>query len=105
MVSILAFAYLNGIFDAEGIVRACHTNPLLRALCAEGAPFPQDLVKFRRRSRTLLLPVVSHLLHRVVEERFRTQLASNDAALARILQENAMSRLDIARHMDQGEGA
>jgi hypothetical protein len=105
MLTMLCYAYICGLFDSDEIVRACHTQPHFELLGEGGLPFARDIALFRHRSRTLLVPVLVHLLERAVRERFGLHNSGFTPSIRRALQENAQRRLDTARHMDRGSEA
>jgi hypothetical protein len=100
MLEVLCFAYATGVFHKDGAIRACNAPAPLGTSFEQGAPFPAELVQFRRQNRGRLALVLARILARVVRERFDLQTPILSAELKRRLHQNAVERLDIARHMD-----
>src|SRR5689334_18254548 len=54
-LGLLAFAYLTGVFDAEGILRSYYSDAVSRSLGGPTPPDSNDLAWFRRHNRGLLV--------------------------------------------------
>ena len=100
ILSVLAYSYATGVFSSEEIVRNCRTNAAFGALAGGKFLFRQELTRFRRRHRTLLMELVARVFVRAVSERFG--LGGDEIApyLETYLRRVAIERLDIARHLD-----
>jgi hypothetical protein len=103
ILATLAFAYATRVFDTEEILGACRQDPLFRSLCEGASPFAQDLIRFRRENRGRLVAVLARILTRAVQQRFDLPATPLSVALRRRVLENAVGRLDIARHMETDE--
>jgi hypothetical protein len=103
ILATLAFAYATRVFDTEEILGACRQDPLFRSLCDGASPFAQDLIRFRRENRGRLVAVLARILTRAVQQRFDLPATPLSLALKRRVLENAIGRLDIARHMETDE--
>ena len=103
----LTLAYLTGNFSGEEIVEAAARDAEFRAIRPAAPPRPEELTAFRRLHRGLLKQALADVLCKVVKARFaedsdRPLLSSQ---LRRAIFENAVERLNIARHMDRGAEA
>ena len=99
----VAFAYLMGTFGAEDIVRACSRDPEFKTIRPKLPPLGSEFSAFRKLNRGVINLVLVHVLTKVL----KTQFADGDsittfpAGLRRTIVENALERLNIARHMDR----
>src|SRR5262249_20235374 len=102
MLMLLSFTYATGLFDSEEVARACHSDSILVQLCENEAnvPWTKDLVEFRRKNRGTLIFILKRLLSRVIEEHMGLLAGKLPERWERRLEEEAVERLDIARHMD-----
>jgi hypothetical protein len=102
MLILLSFAYATGLFDSEEVARACHSDAVLTQLCENqtNAPWTKDVVEFRRKNRATLIFILKRLLSRALEEHMDLQPGELPERWKRLLEEEAIERLDIARHMD-----
>ncbi len=103
LLSVLLFAYATEQFISNEIFGACHTHPVLKALCDGKAPFPDELEHFRRKNRPLLDHMLGNILKRAVHEKFlpADQLPRG---LQDSLQQRAVDQIDTARHLSTLEG-
>jgi len=102
ILMLLSFSYATGLFESEEVARACHSDPVLAQLCENetNVPWTKDLVEFRRKNRGTLIFVLKRLLSRVIEEHMGLEAGKLSERWERRLEEEAVERLDIARHMD-----
>ncbi len=103
LLSVLAFAYATSNFDSDAVARGCQTDAAFRLLCEGRAPFPDQLTRFRRRNRGLLVTILVRLLARAWCRHQGLGTPPLSARLRRKLHERAVERLDIGRHMDSIE--
>jgi hypothetical protein len=97
---LLVFAYATEVFDSEEIARNCRANTAFRLLCSGAAPFPDELVQFRRKNRDLIATLLVNISARAVHHRFGYCRVAPTVPLFQHLRAHAIQRLDIARHMD-----
>lgn len=102
LLSVLLFAYATERFISSEIFGACHTHPVLKALCEGKPPFPDELEHFRRKNRQLLDRLLGNILKRAVREKFlpADQLPRG---LQDSLQKRAVDQIDTARHLSGSE--
>jgi Transposase domain (DUF772) len=100
ILSVLAYSYALGVFSSEEIVRNCRTNSALSTLAGGKFLFRQELTRFRRRHRTLLMELVARVFIRAVSEWFALNVGAIAPYLDTYLRRLAIERLDIARHLD-----
>jgi hypothetical protein len=100
ILSVLAYSYATGVFSSEEIVRSCRTNAAFGALAGGKFLFRQELTRFRRRHRTLLMELVARVFIRAVSEWFGLSAGKIAPYLDSYLRRMAIERLDIARHLD-----
>jgi hypothetical protein len=100
ILSVLAYSYATGVFSSEEIVRNCRTNAAFGALAGGKFLFRQELTRFRRRHRTLLMELVARVFVRAVSEWFGLSAHEIAPYLETYLRRAAIERLDIARHLD-----
>src|SRR6267154_3709153 len=99
---LLSFAYAIGLFDSDEVARACHADPFLAQLCTNerNVPWAQEVREFRRKNRGALIPILKRLLIRAAEEHFGLETGDLPEHWEHQLEEEAIERLDISRHMD-----
>jgi len=100
---LLTLSYTISVFSAEEIVSLCRTDQFFRRLCEAKAPFRHELTAFRKRNRHLLQKLMAGVFLRALKERFDLDGSVLPLELERDLEERAVTRLDIARHMDNAE--
>jgi hypothetical protein len=103
IVATLVFAYATRVFDADEIVGACRQDGIFRYLCEERSPFTLDVRRFRRENRSRLITILDRVLTRAVQEHYGLSASCATLALKRLVRENAVARVDIARHMETDE--
>ena len=103
MLALLAYAYATQLFASEEIVRRCYEDTVYRLLSEGKAPARADLARFRRENRGLLRGILYQLLVRAIKERFSLGTILLPPGFKRYLLDNAIERLDMARHMDVTE--
>ncbi|HYG36886.1 MAG TPA: transposase [Clostridia bacterium] len=100
LLAILVYAYATETFESEGIEHACKSDTAFRLLCDGTTPYARELTLFRRRNRGLLVTLLVRLFTRALREQFVLGEANLPLGLRHRLHEEAVERLDIARHMD-----
>jgi len=100
-LGVLAFGYLLGRFDTEEVVLLCQTEPLFHSLSEGEVMWPSELTQHRRRNRGLLIADLASVLGRAFREHFQISTEVLPSELKRCFHEDAVDRLDIARHMDR----
>jgi hypothetical protein len=103
LLSVLSFAYARGIFDTDEILSRCESDIEFQKVSERAALTPEQLLGVRHKDRGLLVTLTVRLLSRAVVERCAVPASSFPPELKRRLHENAVDRLDNARHMDRGE--
>lgn len=102
MLNVLTFAYTTGTLESEEILRRCDTDPLFRQFCTEAVPESISAIrKFRRDNRALLKWSLMQVLKRALLAHFQVEPLPFPAGLKRFLLDNALSRLELARHLDR----
>jgi hypothetical protein len=96
-------AYATGVFSAEEIVRLCSEEIEFRPIRPKLPPLADDFLTFRKQNRGLLKWTLVQVLTRALKSQLieGDQLDILPPGLRRYLVENAIERLDIARHMDR----
>lgn len=107
LLSASALAYLIGVFGAEEIVRACSRDPEFKPLRPKLPPRAEEFSTFRKLNRALIQDVLQHVTMKAL---WTQCVDGNDyailpAGLRRRVAENAIERLNIARHLDRAQAA
>ena len=106
LLNTLALAYATGVFGAEEISRQCSDNPDFRTVRPKLPPLVAEMQQFRKENRA----VFKWCLAQVITRALKTQFNEGDdldvlpPGVRRLVVENAIERLDIARHVDRGVG-
>jgi len=100
MLSLLSFSYAIGILDSRGIAYDARTNTVLRLLSCNLFPFHQELRRFRRRHRALLIALLFELFVRAISQKMGRHRMAGGPDLHGQLLEAAIQRLDIAIQLD-----
>ena len=103
LVNTMTLGYATGVFAAEEIARHCSENPQFRNVRPKLPPIASDLKKFRKENRGVLKWCLTSIITRAVKTQFIEggEIDILPAGLRRYVVENAIERLDIARHMDR----
>lgn len=105
LLNTMTFAYSVGVFGAEEIARHCSSSADFRAVRPKLPPLVLDLKQFRKENRGILKWTLTSVITRGLKSQF-IEGAGIDvlpAGLRRYVVENAIERLDIARHLDRRE--
>jgi hypothetical protein len=103
LLSLLSFAYARGVFGHEEIAARCDSDAMFRVICEGKVPVVQDLSNFRRRNRLLLERILAGVFLQAVRDKFELDAAWLSPELAQDLSDQATHRLNLARHMNNGE--
>jgi hypothetical protein len=103
LLSVLAYSYAMGVFSSEEIVRNCRTNGAFGALSEGKFLFRQELTRFRRRHRAMLIELITRIFVRAVSEWFEFSERDVSAYVKICMHRAAVERLDIARHLDTSD--
>ena len=104
MLNTMTLAYATGIFGADEIARHCSADPEFRALRPKLPPLAADLKKFRKENRGILKWCLANVITTALKKQFVEceGLDTLPPGLRRYVVQNAIERLEIARHMDRG---
>jgi hypothetical protein len=104
LVNTLTFAYATGVFGAEEIARHCSEDLDFRGVRPKLPPITGELKEFRKENRGVLKWCLAKVITRSLISQFieRDSITTLPPGLRRYVVENAIERLDIARHMDRG---
>ncbi len=100
MASVLVFAFASEMFASEDIAWACRFDPVFHRLCNGRPPFPQQLCAFRRKNRPMLVQVLTGVFKSALNQKLGRSAAPLSHDISRNLHDQAVERLDVARHMD-----
>ena len=101
LLSIVTYAYAIGVFESEEIVRACYDDPIFRSICTEAVPSAKAIARFRRDNRGLFKWSLAQLFRRSLKNKFALGEVLLPVGLRRYLVDAAITRIDLARHMDR----
>jgi len=104
LLNTMTLAYATGVFGADEIARRCSVDPEFRAFRPKLPPLAVDLRKFRKENRGVLKWCLSNVITNALKTQFVAceGLDTLPSGLRRYVVQNAIERLDIARHMDRG---
>jgi hypothetical protein len=103
LLNTMALAYATGVFTADEIARRCSADIEFRAVRPKLPPLPADLKAFRKENRA----VFKWCLTKVITRALKTQFVEGDSVedlppgVRRYVVENAVERLELARHLDR----
>ena len=103
ILTMLSFSYLTGVFASSEVARDARRNTPLRLLSSGIYPFRQELSRFRRRHRALMMAVMFQVFVRAVSEKLGARRMAGGADLHERIREAAMQRLDIAMQLDHAD--
>ena len=103
LLNTMTFAYATGVFGAEEIARRCSEDSDFRGVRPKLPPRTAELKRFRIENRGLFKWCLVNVTSRALKSRFieGDSLEILPPGLRRYVVENAIERLDIARHMDR----
>ena len=104
LLNTMLFAYATGIFGAEEIARHCSEDPVFRGVRPKLPPMAAELKRFRKENRGVFKWCLAKVITRALISQFIEQdsIEVLPPGLRRYVVENAIERLDLARHMDRG---
>ena len=102
LLSLLLHSYALGRFASEDITENYYRDPQFRRWLGGDVPGTKTLSLFRRENRGLLKWGIMELLKRSFRQKYGLGDGLLPAGLRRHLEEMAVTRVDIARHMDRG---
>ena len=103
LLNTMTLAYATGIFTAEEIARRCSTDIEFRAVRPKLPPVSTEMIAFRKENRGVLKWTLAQAITRAVKSQFveGDAIETLPAGLRRAVIENAVERLDLARHLDR----
>ena len=101
LLTLMIYAYANGLLESEEIISALVTNPELRQIWAGPGPTTKEIGRFRRENRPLLKWGLVQILKRAIQQKLQLGDMRFPSGLRQALVESAGERLDLARHMDR----
>jgi hypothetical protein len=104
LLNTMTFGYAIGVFGAEEIARHCSEDPEFRGVRPKLPPVAEELKRFRKENRGVFKWCLAHVITRALKSQFieGDTMHTLPPGLRRYVVENAVERLDIARHMDRG---
>ncbi|MBI5386551.1 MAG: transposase [Verrucomicrobia bacterium] len=103
LLCLLAYAYATQVFTADEIVGKCNAEVIYRLICQDNPPTQKEVTRFRRENRGLLKGLLVPVFIRALKSKFQLGDILLPPGLKRYLLDQAVERLDIARHMDRVE--
>jgi hypothetical protein len=103
VLNSMALAYATGVFTADEIARRCSADIEFRTVRPKLPPIPAELKAFRKENRA----VFKWCLTKVITRALKTQFVEGDSVedpppgVRRYVVENAVERLELARHLDR----
>jgi hypothetical protein len=102
LLNTMTYAYATGIFGAEEIARHCSEDPEFRGVRPKLPPISAELKQFRKENRAMFKWCLANVITRALKSQFiEGPEVVLPPGLRRYIVENAIERLDIARHMDR----
>jgi hypothetical protein len=107
LLNTMTFAYATGIFGADEIARRCSEDPEFRGVRPKLPPIPEELRRFRKENPVILKWTLAKVVTRALISQFieRDTIEVLPPGLRRYVMENAIERLELARHMDRAAGS
>lgn len=96
----LAFAYAQAEFDSQQIDKLCQSETFFQMLCEGESVWSDEIAHLRRKNRGFLVTILARVLGRVFKYHFGIEAEVLPTTLRQRFYENAVERLDIARHLD-----
>jgi hypothetical protein len=103
LLNTMSLAYVAGVFNAEEIARRCSSDVEFRAVRPKLPPIPAELKTFRKENRAIFKWVLAKIITRALKTQFEEGHAVEPLpmGLRRYVVDNAIERLDLARHLDR----
>jgi hypothetical protein len=102
ILCLVTYGFATEVWESAEIALLYDVEPMIRSLDAGSRPAPAALARFRRENRGLLKWTLSKLLKRVVKARFHLDHSLFPPGLKRYVEDAAVARIDIARHVERG---
>jgi hypothetical protein len=102
ILAVLVYAYSTQRFVSEEISAAQCSDPIIKRLCKNKAPFSHEIDHFRRNNRDLIENLLGEIVLWAVKQHF-VKTGHLPAGLQHSLFRQAAVRLDAARHMSTWE--
>ena len=103
LLNTMTLGYVTGIFGAEEIARRCSEDLAFRGVRPKLPPIAAEMKKFRKENRSVLKWCLVNVITRALKSQFieGDRIDRLPPGLRRYVVENAVERLDLARHMDR----
>lgn len=103
LLCTIVLAYAIGLFGSEDVMRACSRDPEFKPIRPSLPPLLQDFGTFRKLNRLLIHEAMENIITRALMTQFveAETLTRLPAGLRRLVVNNALERLNIARHLDR----
>ena len=103
LLNTMTLAYVTGVFNAEEIARRCSSDVEFRAVRPKLPPIPAELKAFRKANRAIFKWVLAQVITRALKTQFEEgeAIESLPMGLRRYVLDNAVERLELARHLDR----
>lgn len=105
LLTLLLYAYATGVYASEDIAEQCYSAPAFRSICGPTAPAATEIEKFRRENRGLLKRGLQQILIRSLRKHFSLGDGLLPPGLRPHVENAALTRLDLARHLDRSAQA
>lgn len=106
LLNTMTLAYATSIFTSEEIARRCSTDVGFRMVRPKFPPDAAEMKAFRIENRGVLKWSLARVISRALKAQFVEEdgIETLPAGLRRAVVENAIERLDLARHLDRKGG-
>jgi hypothetical protein len=103
LLNTMAFAYTTGVFTAEEIERRCSSDLDFRGVRPKLPPIASELKRFRKENLGMMKWCLVNVISRALKRQFieGDSIEILPAGLRRHVIQNAIERLELARHMDR----
>jgi len=102
LLTLLTYAYATGVYGSQEITDGCYENETLRSISGGDPPSAQAIMAFRRENRSFLRWSLSQVFKRALRVKFDLGDSLLPPGLKRYLEDVAITRIDMARHIDRG---
>jgi hypothetical protein len=103
LLNTMTFAYATAVFAAEEIARRCSEDIEFRGVRPKLPPIASELTRFRKENRGMFKWCLVNIISRALKSQLieRDTIQTLPPGLHRYVVENAIQRLELARHMDR----
>lgn len=103
LLNTMTYAYVTGVFTAEEIARRCSEDLEFRGVRPKLPPLPEEMKRFRRENRGVFKWTLVNVLTRAMKAQFieGDSIERLPSGLRAHVVENAIERLELARHVDR----